>query len=154
MPEVVDLKNRPEFLEPIAHWHQNEWQHLNPGETLEQRIQRMQYYLSANFIPSMFIAVNNDQLLGTAAIVEHDMETHQELSPWLASVFVDPLYRRQGTGSALVKHVMLQAEDRAVEKLYLFTPDKENFYRRFGWSVLSRETYHDEQVVIMQKHLK
>ena len=37
MPVIVNLKKAPEHLETIAQWHQAEWSHLNPGETLEQR---------------------------------------------------------------------------------------------------------------------
>ena len=150
MPVIVNLKKAPEHLETIAQWHQAEWSHLNPGETLEQRKIRMRAYLSEAFIPSMFIALEKDRLLGTAAIVEHDMDSHQELSPWLASVYVDKRYRRQGIGSMLVQHVLQQAANQHIEKIFLFTPDQRAFYQQLGWSFFLQEQYHGEQVSLMQ----
>ncbi len=149
MPEIVNLRDRPEYLEQLAQWHQQEWSHLNPGESLAQRILRMQHYLSDHLIPSMYIALNGDKLLGSAAIVEHDMDNHTELSPWLASVFVNPHHRRQGIGTALVKYVTQLAGNK-FDLLFLFTPDQSHFYRRLGWTEFSREQYHDEQVTLMK----
>ena len=149
MPEIVNLRDRPEYLEKLAHWHQQEWSHLNPGESLAQRILRMQNYLSDHLIPSMFIALDGEKLLGSAAIVQHDMDSHTELSPWLASVFVDPECRRQGIGTALVKHALQQADKDDVEQLFLFTPDQAHFYHQLGWIEYSREEYHGEQVTLM-----
>ena len=149
-PVIVELKDAAEYLQTIAEWHQAEWSHLNPGETLEQRKTRMRTYLSEAFIPSMFIALEKDRLLGTAAIVEHDMDSHRELSPWLASVYVDKHYRRQGIGSMLVRHVMQQAVNQQIPKLFLFTPDQRTFYERLGWTLFLQEQYHGEQVSLMQ----
>ena len=39
------------------------------------------------------------------------MDTRKELSPWLASVFVAPEFRKWGIGSKLVLHVMEQARE-------------------------------------------
>ena len=113
----------------------------------------MQSFSNDALIPSTFIAVEKD-LLGSAAIVAHDMDTKQELSPWLASVFVSPENRSRGIGSELVLQVMNQARNAGIKTLYLFTPDKERFYIRLGWQTISNEIYRGHVVTVMQINLK
>jgi GNAT superfamily N-acetyltransferase len=149
MIQILDLKDAPDHLATLALWHQKEWSYLNPGETIEQRMARMQPFLNDNFIPSTFIAKNHT-MLGSASIVENDMKTEPQLSPWLASVFVAPEHRKKGIGSSLVLHVMAQARNRKIKTLYLFTPDKENFYLELGWQTNRIAQHHGHQVTIMQ----
>jgi N-acetylglutamate synthase-like GNAT family acetyltransferase len=149
MTALLNLKDRPEYLEQLARWHHDQWSYLNPGESLQQRVLRMQSYLNDEFLPATFIAVDKE-LLGSAALVVCDMETKPQLSPWLASVYVAPQYRMKGIGSRLVIHAMKQAKLGDIKTLYLFTPDMAHFYRKLGWMSLSSEIYHDHAVTVMQ----
>jgi N-acetylglutamate synthase-like GNAT family acetyltransferase len=103
-------------------------------------------------VPSTFIA-KTTELLGSAAIVENDMDTKPELTPWLASVFVAPEYRNQGIGSQLVKHVMQKAKQAGIKAIYLFTPDQTIFYQKLGWEVISTEEYREHSVTVMRVRL-
>ena len=146
--KIVDLSSIPLVLPQLAQWHHDEWACYNPGQTMGMRIQQMQAYLGNDLIPSMYVAMLDD-VIGSAALVEHDMDNHPELSPWLASVYVHHPSRGMGTGSLLVQHVMKQAKQAGLKRLYLFTPDQQLFYERLGWSILMEEPYHDHEVVIM-----
>lgn len=150
---IINLKDDPDQLQLLALWHQQEWSALNPGETIEGRIARMQLYLNNELLPSMFIA-RNEQLLGSAALVAHDMDSRTDLSPWLASVFVAAEHRCRGIGATLVKHVMRQAFIGGIERLYLYTADKQDFYFKLGWKILGHETYHGIDVTIMHINLR
>jgi len=150
---IDDLANHVDLIPELADWHQQQWAYLNPGETLEQRIARMHGYCEPVPIPSTFIALEAEVPLGSAALVAHDMDTHPDLSPWLASVFVAPQRRRQGIGSALVRRVVEAATALDVETLYLCTPDREDFYASMGWRVRSREEYRKEHMVVMELDL-
>ena len=149
---IDDLKTVPQYLLPLAEWHQAEWQSLNPGQSLQQRIDKMQAYLNDDFIPTTFVA-SAGQLLGSAAIVKCDMDIRPQLTPWLASVYVNESKRCQGVGSELVKHVMQQAAEQGIERLYLYTPDQEVFYTKLGWQKLEQVEYHGVKVCIMQVDL-
>ncbi|MCQ8119983.1 GNAT family N-acetyltransferase [Methylomonas rosea] len=150
---IINLSQEPHQIPTLAQWHHAEWADLNPGQTLEHRIDRMQAYLSSKLIPSTFICKHEDQLAGSAAIIESDMDTHPELTPWLASVYVAPEFRRKGIGAKLVKHVMLQAKTAGVAKLYLFTPDRADFYAKLGWVAIAEEVYRDHRVTAMSVSL-
>ena len=147
---ILDLKEESEHIPTLANWHHNEWAYLNPDDSLQKRIEEMQSYLGRGLIPSTFIAKERNRLTGSAAIVKYDMDTRLELSPWLASVFVAPEYRQKGIGTKLVLHVMEKAKDEGISTLYLFTPNKDKFYRELGWSAFSKEAYRSQEVTIMK----
>jgi len=146
--QISNLKKHPEYIETLAKWHQQEWSYLNPGQTLQDRLQKMLAYLNDDFIPTTFVA-EHENLLGSAALIECDMEDRKELSPWLASVYVKPEFRRRGVGETLVKHVMQQATEQGIAQLYLYTPDQQRFYRKLGWEIEENLQYQGCSVTIM-----
>lgn len=148
--EIFNLRDKTEHLNTLAQWHQREWGYLNPDSNLDTRLNKMQFFLVDEFIPHMYIAVENEQLLGSAACVAHDMDNRPELTPWLASVYVHPEFRGKGFGSSLVQHVMQQARQNNINELYLFTPDQEQFYLRLGWQLFEKTLYHGYPVTIMR----
>lgn len=149
MFSIIDLKEQPQHIDTLAQWHHKEWSHFNPQENIEQRIKKMQPYFNDNFVPTTFLAIDGE-LLGSAAIVDNDMETRPELSPWLASVYVAAQHRNNGVGSKLVNHVVEQAKLNDINKLYLMTPDKKDFYQALGWKQIDEERYHGFNVTIME----
>lgn len=150
MMEIVDLKIVPHFLPVLAQWHHEQWAYLNPGRTLAQRIDDMQAHLDTVLIPSTWVAIENNQALGSASLLPNDMDTHPEMTPWLASVFVAPAFRRRGIAAQLVQRVMREAQEVKITTLYLFTPDQQKLYASLGWQVLARKPYHGDVVTIMQ----
>jgi N-acetylglutamate synthase-like GNAT family acetyltransferase len=146
--QILDLKDYPQHIPKLAEWQYQQWWYLNPDESIADRAEEFKTHLTDTLTPSTFIAVDSE-LMGSASIIESDMDSRPDLSPWLASVFVLPQYRNSGIGSSLVKHVMLSAKQSGLKHLYLFTPDREIFYSRLGWQVLSREEYKLHAVSIM-----
>jgi N-acetylglutamate synthase-like GNAT family acetyltransferase len=67
----------------------------------------------------------------------------------MASVYVTPERRRQGIGSALVVRIAEEARAMGIERLYLYTPDKEAFYKRLGWHTLEQTQYRGYLVSVM-----
>ena len=148
--KILDLASVPNHIETLAKWHHEEWGYLNPGQCLETRINKMNAYLAPTLLPSTWVALSGDELMGSAALLESDMDTHLEWSPWLASVYVHSHFREQGIGTALVKHVQNAAQAAGIKSLYLFTPNKEAFYARLGWVSLANENYRETPVTIMK----
>lgn len=146
---ILNLKDKPEHLLPLAQWHHAEWSYLNPLRSFDQRVQEMQEDLEGKVIPTTFVAEDAGELLGSACILADDMSSHPELTPWLASVYVNEIHRGKGIGSTLVKRVMQHARENGVKRLYLYTPDQEQMYARLGWQLYSREPYNGTPVTIM-----
>jgi predicted N-acetyltransferase YhbS len=126
-----------------------EWAYLRPGDSVEARIARLQGWCGRGEIPLTFVEVSDGGLLGSASLVEHNMDNRLELSPWLAGVFVRPEHRRQGIGAALVRRIMDEAATLHVSKLYPYIVDSAAFYANLGWSLLEHTDYRGKEVSIM-----
>jgi GNAT superfamily N-acetyltransferase len=143
------LADRPEFVSILARWHYQEWAYLRPGDSVKARVARLREGCGRGEIPLTVVAVSDGELLGSASLVEHDMESRQELSPWLSGVFVRLERRRQGIGAALVRRIMDEARSLHVSKLYLYTLNSTSFYADLGWSLLEHAVYRRKEVSIM-----
>ena len=150
---ILNLKDKPELIPMLAAWHHAQWGYLNPGLSFDMRLEKMRKYLGDEPIPSTYVRVDDDYVKGSAALVDSDMESHPELSPWLASVYVKPEARGTGIGSALVKYVMQKARELGFHELFLFTSDREPFYEKLGWKTLFKEEYRGGEVTVMKIEL-
>lgn len=82
------------------------------------------------------------------------MDTHPELTPWLAALFVLPHYRDQGIGQALVRRYEREATTAGFGTLYLYTSPARAYYTRLEWLLLLEdEPYEDALVSVMHKDL-
>jgi GNAT superfamily N-acetyltransferase len=143
------LSDNVALIPTLARWHYEEWGYFHPGSSVNDFATRLQSHLGRKRIPTTFVALSKGIPIGSASLVAHDMDTRMDLSPWLASVFVTPVFRSRGIGSALVHRVIKEAEQLYMNTLYLFTPDREGFYVRLGWHTIERTEYHGHQVAIM-----
>jgi GNAT superfamily N-acetyltransferase len=147
--QIEYLADHPEFIPVLAGWHHAEWAYLRPGDTLEARTERLRGECGHEEIPTVFVALEEGALLGSAMLLHHDMDTRMDLTPWLAGVFVAPDHRRRGIGSALVRRVVECAGRLGVKRLYLYTPSAERLYSQLGWSPLERTKYQGADVLVM-----
>jgi N-acetylglutamate synthase-like GNAT family acetyltransferase len=146
------LADHPETLDTLVQWTHREWGNVRGGETLEQRRERFAGSLNRDRIPLSVVALEGAEILGSASLIAHDMETRMELTPWLASVFVAEQYRRRGVGAELVRRIMAEAGKLKVPLLYLYTAHSERLYASLGWTVMERTKYLEQPVVIMTCH--
>jgi len=143
------LADHPEAVATLAQWQHAEWGHIRPDDTVEKRAMRLRSWSNRDRIPLTVVAFEAGDVLGSASLIAHDMETRMELTPWLAGVFVGEQYRRRGVGAQLVRRVMAEAGELKVPLLYLYTVHSEHFYTALGWTLLERTSYRDHKVVIM-----
>jgi len=148
--QIDYLVNYKQFIPTLAQWHYQEWAYLRPDDSIDKRIIRLTDAARPRAaVPTVVIAFAGEKLFGSAMLVANDMDTRTELSPWLAGVFVAPEYRKQGIGAALVKRVVLDAWSLGIDRLYLYTPNSEQFYFHLGWSVLEHTKYKGIEVTVM-----
>ncbi|MEZ4866891.1 MAG: GNAT family N-acetyltransferase [Caldilineaceae bacterium] len=151
--QLAYLADHPLHLPTLAVWHYAQWGHLNAGETLQGRIERLRQHVGKPAIPTTVIALEGELLLGSASVVGNDLRTHPHLSPFLASVYVAPEFRRRGIASALVREIMHLAHQLAFPTLYLITPDQQRLYASLGWAAQEEVEYRGEWVTVMTADL-
>ncbi len=149
--EIAYLADNPALIPELARLHRDQWGHLRPDETLEQRISRLEACCGRHGVPSVLVALEDGALVGSAMLIANDMDTRPDLTPWLAGVYVVEPFRDRGIGSALVRRVEADASALGVGRLYLYTPDATRFYEGLGWAVVERREYLGQPVDVMAK---
>lgn len=132
--EILPLKERPEMADVCAAWSFAEWGCMMEGRTLEASVQGYRNSLKNDNLPVSWVAFCEGKPAGSIRLKLNDHPDITDLNPWLASVFVHPLFRGHGLAKALCLHL----EDRTrneygFEKLYLFTTTAEKLYSSIGW---------------------
>ena len=147
------LADRVDLIPELAELHLAEWGYLRPGQTLDDRLAALNACLGKGAVPSAVVATEGDELIGSALLVEHDMSTRKDLSPWLAGVFVKPQFRKSGVAGALIQRIEAEATGMAVPMLYLYTDKEAGYYAKRGWRQLESCDYRGVAVNIMSKAL-
>lgn len=151
--QIEYLGDRPSLIRELARLHFEQWGHLRPDESLEERLQRLQASCGRGGVPSVVVALEDGAVLGSAMLLDHDMDARPDLTPWLAGVYVVAGKRRSGVGSALVRRIEAEAAAIGIERLYLWTPDMMPFYERLGWTLDERCEYLGMEVAVMSTRL-
>ena len=146
---IESIADHLDLVPLIARWHFNEWGHLDPAATLEGWTEGVRQRTSRDSIPMTYVALEHGELLGSVTLVEHDMSIHQDLSHWVAGVYVPLSHRHQGVASALVRHTVQQAALMGVQRLYLYTHSARELYEKLGWQVVAEDEYEGQSVTIM-----
>jgi len=79
------------------------------------------------------------------------MEIYPHLKHWLGNVYELPEYRNQGIGSQITEATVGPAKLLGVKTLYLYTRDREYFYRRLGWKFLEQAEYRGRKAIVMSR---
>lgn len=150
---IVPLVERPDLAEQVSVWGFDEWGHLSPGQTLDERRAKVQGKMNVDRVPIAFVALDDhDEIVGTDSLIFDDLEGDPR-NPWLASVYVPPQHRQRGIASALVDAVEAAARRIGYDRLYLFTSSAAALYARKGWTALERRDYRGEHIQVMEKSL-
>ncbi|PYN46794.1 MAG: hypothetical protein DME00_17825 [Candidatus Rokuibacteriota bacterium] len=93
--EISSLADCPHLLPIVAQWHFSEWGHLYPGGTVDGWLDHLRTRMNAHHIAMTVVALDpRGDPIGTAALTEHDMETHRDLG--LYTNGAEGLYQRLG----------------------------------------------------------
>jgi GNAT superfamily N-acetyltransferase len=151
--EIVTLADRPDLIPVVGRWHWDEWGAGAPDVSLAEWTEALRAKSGRDRVPITWVALVDGAPAGSVSVIEHDMPTHRDLSPWLSSVFVVPARRELGLGSMLVAHGEQAARRLGYKRLFLYTDLAEPFYAHRGWEVVGRELYDRTEKAIMAKDL-
>jgi predicted N-acetyltransferase YhbS len=149
--EIAYLADHPEFIADLAPGIAAHWRYVLKDETVERRVEKLRGHLSKGALPVAWVAHEGGEVLGTAALRAHDLEGREDLTPWLAGVFVRPEHRGRGVASALCRAVEEGAWALGFGTLYLFTVDRHSLYARLGWRPLGPAVWRGLPSEIMVK---
>lgn len=148
------LADHTDVLLDLASLHCEFFGRFKPDMTPESRAEQLGARSGKTSIPLTVVALDQEKPIGSASIVEHDLDSRPDLSPWVASVVVRSDYQRQGVGTALMKRIEIEAVKLGIKKLFLFTPDMEVFYTTLDWVTIGSEIFKGRfEVTLMEKEI-
>jgi GNAT superfamily N-acetyltransferase len=147
------LSEHEEFMPIVAAWLIDEWGFLDPGYTVADAVTDFKTRFKPGGIPCTVIALMDGEITGTASLITDDMPERPDLTPWLASVYVAPEFRKKGIAGKMIERIINDAAALGVSRLYLYTFGETSFYSKRGWSIMSEGVYHERPVTIMYRDL-
>ena len=150
--QIVPLREQPQHLATVAEWIHRQW--WSETETPVDGIaQWLRTHLGANGFPATFIAVADDEVLGSATLHESEAEDRPAYRPYLGAVFVKPDARGRGLARALVRAVEAHANELGHAAIYLNAADATaGLYEKLGWEIVERG-YGPKRLNIMRRGL-
>ena len=128
----------PHYFDNVFESIYNEWGDNNPNYWKSW----IKSSIRANGIPSTYVVLSDNEYVGTFSIWNCDLQSRQDLSPWVGGIVVNPSFRGQGIGLFIQTEVKRILKKEGIKHAYLFT-ELEGFYERTGWTFL--EEIYDEK---------
>lgn len=150
--EIRDIADFSHWLPTISSWFYSEWRELYGSQTQGDVERRIGGWLQRDAIPTALVAVIDDQVVGTVALKEKELEQFPG-APWLAGLFVVPQYRNCGIGARLLRAAEDKARTLGLRKLYLYTPNSRRYYDTLGWRLQQEVELGSGSVAVMEKVL-
>lgn len=147
------LVDHPEHLATVAAWLFREWASRHPGSSLHQVADGLQSHLQRDGLPLMVVALDGPECVGCASVRAADLPQRDDLTPWLASVYVPEARRRAGIGALLVRASEAEAARLGITALYLYTPNQQHFYASLGWTPQEQAVHAGATVIIMRRRI-
>ncbi len=134
--KIVNLYHHKKYIPQVADWIFSEFiRDKIENCTLEDIVSALNNRME-NEVPMTFIALKGVRCIGTISLFENDLKMQKELTPWLAALYVDKKYRKNGYAKLLIDNLYIEAKKLKLNKLYLRTENAGNYYLKHGWSEL------------------
>jgi len=147
---IINLSERPVFQDAVTDWL---WQAFGSENSRDFFASIVQSSLTGADLPQTFIALDGEQLAGTVGLWRCDLISRQDLTPWLAALYVDEGFRSHGLGQKLQAFVLEHSRRSGFSELYLYA-EFTGYYERFGWKYIGDALdYPDKPVRVYQQFL-
>ncbi len=75
--------------------------------------------LDGDNVPLALVAHDGDRYFGSVKLIASDLDSRPQYTPWIAALWVDPGYRRQGTATRLINEAAASAKEAGFASVYL-----------------------------------
>lgn len=150
MHNISLLAQQPQLLDAVTQMLHREWSDFPNWRDAAVIQQRLQARNQAEAKTLTLVATTSDgELMATASIIHYELDDIAEREFWLGEVITAAEHRGKGLASSLVTRLIAEARLRGITALWLYTPDQQALYRRFGWQDVEQRVMADEEVTVM-----
>jgi GNAT superfamily N-acetyltransferase len=137
----------------IARWRHDAF-FADTGTTFEATMESQRQWLAQwSDHETALIAEVAGKPAGCCLFVREEIDAKHDLTPWLASLYVAPAFRKRGVGGALVRAIEQHGRGAGCRALHLYTVSAESFYAKLGWITRERFDWHGEPMILMVRAL-
>ena len=138
MLKAINLNCVPHYFDEVFMSIYNEWGENNPNFWKCWIMSSMK----SEGVPSTYVVIKDEQYVGTFSFWNCDLQSRQDLSPWLGGVVVVPAFRGQGIGVFIQEQAKKILQKEGIKQAYLYT-EMTGFYEKTGWTFV--EDIYDEK---------
>lgn len=149
---IVSLCDRPALIPELVRWFESEWTPYygpdGPGVgTAECDIRNC---CNRNALPMALVALEDgDRLVGTASLKADSLDTHPQLTPWLAALVT----KSGGAEAALVQAIETEARRLGFDAVYTGMDEGSPVMVQLGWSVIGQSKSLRGPIAVFEKSL-
>jgi len=103
-----------------------------------------------NEIPMTFIVFCDDEFVGTFSLWRCDLQSRQDLFPWLGGIVVKENWRGKGIGLFIQKQAKDILKNLGFSKAYLFT-EITGYYEKADWQYIGNAHNESNNIVNLYK---
>lgn len=145
------LAQQPQLFDAVTQMLHREWSDFPNWRDATTIQQRLQIRNAREAKTLTLVATTADgALMATASIIHYELQDIDEREFWLGEVITAAEHRGKGLASALVLRLIEEARQREIAALWLYTPDQQAMYRRFGWLDVEQREIAGEAVTVMK----
>jgi len=134
---IIDtLSNHPEQLEVVATMIHTEFVQKKKGTAPYEKVKAFLDKKPSEPYPMTFVALDDATCIGTVSLFENDLNERLAYTPWLASLFVEKVYRNQGIAQQLINQLIVYAKSLQITTIYLKTENASAYYIKLGWTLV------------------
>ena len=138
MIKTVNLANAPQFFDKVFESIYGEWGEGNPNFWKSW----IKSSVREKGVPSTYAVLSDNQYVGTFSFWNCDLQSRQDLKPWVGGIVVESSFRGQGIGLYIQTEVKRVLKEEGIKEAFLFT-ELNGFYEKTGWVFL--EEIFDEK---------
>ena len=153
--EYSFLADRIDAIPLVTRWYVDQWGYREPGNRLENEIERLKEYANRDRIPFILLATHGEEIVAAAQLKFREMaEMFPHKEHWLGGVYVAAEHRGRGYASQLVRKVAELAPTYGVRTLHLQTEALDGgLYARLGWMPFTQVNSNGQEVLVMERQL-
>lgn len=152
--DIHDLHGNPSRIAAVAALLYAEWSAFPRWSTvtaIESALRQRGVAADHAFTLGLFSP--DDHAVATASVIRYELEDSVQREYWLGEVVTAPTQRGKGWATALVNACVVRCQQQGIDRLYLYTPDKQALYARMGWQPVEQRQVAGENVTIMRLSL-
>lgn len=149
--QIAYLADYPEHIQTCVSWIHGLWASQS-GASYESVSERVKKGANKAALPVTLIALYGTKPVGTVSLWQSDA-SRQDLTPWLAALYVHPFHRNKGIALLLIERLITEAQRLGFTELFLVTEEAKALYEKFGWTELEKTTTPYGEASLMRKKL-